>query len=209
MAEEIAYADIIQQYHKTLVLYKGEPVYVSSVGDEAPYRVRILQLLDQKQKVVNFSMEDFTAPAFRIGMVNTGNSVVYAVRRPVRRMQVGISANNLSVNHIDAAFYEEGPMEAIRNISRCTSVELGNAIKGAYPTFDEALAFVKGFKGAQAFDRQFAITSNRQIIYKTKAVGSLPKNCTRPERIQFDKGFEHLEILVGDNCGKTLCTVGQ
>lgn len=202
--EELAYPDIVQQYHKTIVLYKGEPVHVSAVGQDKPTKVLIFFLLTQVTKIVDFNLVDFTAPEFRIGMVNVGGSVLYVNRVPVRKMQVGLNANNTSIQYIDGVNYEDGPMAAAAQLKGFNHIALGAAIKGQYPSFEECLDFIKHFQGAMAWERQFCIDHRRAVYYKRKLVGKLAKNSTRPEKITFDKGFEHLDILLGDNCGKSL-----
>lgn len=202
--EDLAYNDIVQQYHRTVVLYKGEPVYVTAVGEDKPTKVRILDLMSQRSSTVDFNLVDFTPPAFRIGNVNIDGSVVYIARKPVRKMQVGINQNNTQISAIDDAHYPSGLGNTLTSASSFKSVDIGNAIKGIYPPFEECLEYVKQFKGTMAWDRQFSISATRHVFYRTKTVGQLPRNCTRMERIQFHKGYEHLDILLGDNCGKAL-----
>lgn len=196
---EINYNDIVQQYVKTVVLYKGKPVYVSTVTQDPPYKARILDLLTQKMSTVEFNLTDFTSPAFRIGMVNVDSSVVHISRIPVRKMQVGVNQNNIQVSLLPDAHYPEGGMQTANAAGKLNSLEVGNAILGIYPTFEECVAFVREFKGAMAWDRQFAITSSRMIYYRNKVVGTIPRNCTRKERIVFSEGYEHLNILIGDD----------
>lgn len=202
--EALAYQDIVQQYHRTVVLYKGEPVNVTAVGEDMPTKVRVLDLLQQKTRTVQFNLVDFTPPTFRIGMVNIGGSCLYVVRKPVRKMQVGVNSSNCNVSHIPEAKYLEGAGECMSQVSKFTGVEIGNAIKGIYPSFEECLDFIKNFRGTMAWDRQFAIDCRRQVFYRTALVGNLPRNCTKADKIQFAKGYEHLDILLGDNCDQTL-----
>lgn len=202
--EELAYNDIVQQYHRTLVLYKGEPVHVVAVGEDKPTKVRVLDLLSQRSSTVDFNLVDFTPPAIRIGNVNMEGGVFHVSRKPVRKMQVGINSNNTMTSAIEEAMYPNGAMNGAQAVARFNSVELGQAIKGIYPSFEECLEYVKQFKGTMAWDRQFSISATRHVFYRTKTVGMLPRNCTRVERIVFSKGYEHLDILLGDNCGKAL-----
>ena len=206
MAEEISYEDIVQQYKGTVVLYKGEPVYISGVSVDPPYKVNFTYIITQKRGAAVFNMEEFKPPALRIGMVNIMSSVVYCSRQPRRVMQSGISNRTLGVEYL-ATHYPEGQAECRHALQRLNVPALGEAMVNDYPPFEECLEFVKNFKGAMAWDKQFAIDSERQIHYKTSVVGNLPRNCTRVERIQFDAGYEHLEILLGDNCGKTLSAI--
>lgn len=208
MAEEINYADIIQQYHGNIVLYKGSVVYVSSVSEEKPHKAIVYRLIDGKRLTAQFNTDDFTPPNLRIGNVNAAGGVVYVSRKPVRRMNVGLNKNNIQISQLPI-YYPEGWRAASDAIHSMKSADLARTMLGQYPGFDECLDYVKSFKGAMAFDRQFCIDNLRQIYYKDKYVGDLPKNCTKLERIVFHKAHEGLELLIGDNCAKTLQAVGS
>lgn len=201
--DDLNRGDIQQQYYQNIVMYKGDLVYVATVGDEAPVKLIVYRLIDNKRMSVAFTLKDFGPPVGRLGMVNVAGSVVYASRRPVRKMNIGISTGNLVVHHLPVE-YPEGRDESLMAVKRLRSPEMAATMNGMFPTFQECLAYLKENRGAMAFDRQFAIDSDRRVFYRTNEVGNLPKNCTKPERIVFSKEYEHLNILIGDNCAKTL-----
>lgn len=202
--DEIGYDDIVQQYQGTIVLFKGKPVYVKSVdGDKV---CNILDLGTQKLSKEPFSFEHFKPPTMRMGLVNIANTVVMVSRQPYRKMQVGISGQNMHVTPPEVRQDENNQYTAIKKVRQLAGKELYNTIVGDYPSFEKALDTVSKLEvnGAVAFDRQFAITSNREILYKTQKVGTLPVKGKTVEDIKFDKGFEYVAILIGDNCEKTL-----
>lgn len=208
MAEEVLrYDDIVQQYSQNVVLFKGRPVFVHSVSMEKPHSLSCTDLITQKRVSGKFNMHDFTPPNMRIGMVNINGAALYVTRKPVRRMNVGISSQNLIIKYLDVA-YTYGAQPAIAEIQRLKSADLGSAMLGIYPTFEKSLEFVSEFKGAMAFDRQFAVCAKRKIHYKTDVVGALTKGANTVDGIVFGAGFEHLELLIGDKCGQTLRAIG-
>ena len=202
--EEIGYEDIVQQYQGTVVLFKDKPVYVKMVdGDKL---VTIFDLATQKLSKEPFSFKHFKPPAVRLGFVNIANTVVLVSRQPYRKMQVGISGQNLHVRLPKVIQDEDNQYTATKKVRQLAGKELYNTIVGDYPSFEKAVETVSKMevKGAMAFDRQFAITTDREILYKELKVGTLPVKGKTVEDIKFDKGFEYIAILIGDNCEKTL-----
>lgn len=207
--EEISIEDIRQQYLEGICLYEGEPVYVLSVN--ADRKTAIRYLCTAEKKTVEFSMEKFASPAVRLGMLNTEYGAVYVRRTPVRNMSVSVNRNNIRIDRLPDVEYmgDGGPGAgwgvAHQSASRLSSIEWGQMIKGDYPDFRTCIEFVKDFDTAIAFDRQFAIDQKFQIFYKhIGVVGNLPKNCRSIERIVFKKEYEHLNLLIGDNCVQAL-----
>lgn len=201
--DEISLEDLEMLYNKTLVLYKGSPVFVSSINGDR--RLNIFHLETQKSEYVDWSFEDFKPPTRRIGMVNCHNTVIYVTRQPYRKYQVGMSPNNMYFEYIrDVAQDVDYISPALTKVKKLHGREVLNALKGDYPSLTKALKAVKEMEknGSMAFDHQFAVTKNKEIIYKTSKVGTVSVK----GEITFDKGFEHLEIMIGDNCEKTLRT---
>lgn len=208
MVEEVlGYDDIVQQYAQNIVLFKGRPVFVHSVSIGAPHSLNCTDLVTQKRVSGRFNMHDFTPPNMRIGMVNINGATLYVTRKPVRRMNVGINSQNLIIKYLDVV-YIDGAQQAIAEVQRLKTADLGSAMLGIYPTFEESLEFVSEFKGAMAFDRQFAVCSKRKIHYKTNVVGVLARGVNTIDGIVFSAEFEHLELLLGDKCGQTLRAIG-
>ncbi len=200
--EVLTPGDISQQYLQCVVLYKGEPVKVTAVGEAVPTKVNITNLRTQKKSSVLFNLQDFTPPAFRLGMLNTESGAVWVSRKPVRRMFVGICQHNVVIEALPAP-YLNGAQGVIKAAYNLNSVELAECIAGEYPDFRTCIEYVKEFNTVIAFERQFAIDTAFNIYYKTRHVGTLPKNCRTVERIQFSKDYQHLQMALGDTCENT------
>ncbi|MNX05462.1 hypothetical protein D3C86_350750 [compost metagenome] len=199
---DIEEGDIRQQYENTIVLYKNNPVYVTSCDGKT---LRIVDMKTQKTEHVQFSFKTFSAPAFRLGMVNCHKAVVYLTRVPYRRMNVGICKATLNFQYPRGCGTTENQGLAGRSIQKMFVKELANTILGDYPTFEHALKFVKDNENsAMAFDRQFAITSDHKVFFKMQVVGNLKKGGATIDDIIWSKDFEHLHLLLGDNCEKII-----
>lgn len=199
---EIDVADVRQMYEHTVVMKGSKPVYVSRVGERG--EVRFTDLLSNKKDVVEFSLKTFLPPAARrLGMINVCGSVVYASRIPVRRYKVGFSTENINVKHLDVE-YPEGADATLLRIKKLECPEIAEAMLNKYPTLEKALKTVEKFGGAVAFDKQFAVDARKRVWYKTKRVGKVPDGVTECAGIVFDKGHEHLSILLDGNYEKAI-----
>lgn len=209
MADELddilSIADIQQQYLGNIVLYKGVPVYVVSVSAESNISYQVLST--GKRAVAKFSLKTFTPPDMRLGMVNVDGGALYAQRIPVRKMNVGLNGANTKFLVL-ATNYPEGQAMTHAAVATMKHPSIAEAMLNNYPTFDECVAHTKEFGGCMAWDRQFAFDDERKVHYRSKVVGRLPKNCRKVEAIEFDKPYEYLPMLIGDNCGKALQLVG-
>lgn len=197
---DLTYEDMVQQYHKTIVLCKKQPVYVMEISPDGVFYV--LNLLTNKTSSVKFSFKDFQSPAMRLGMVNVFDSVVYITRLPYRRMQVGISAQNTKIAVLPVN-YPQGKDDTINYIGRLRCPELGVTMTGNYPTIEEAYNNAVESGGACAFDRQFAIDRDAQVWFKETRVGTYKK-----KEFSFKPEFQHLSILVefnNEKIGGVLC----
>lgn len=206
--EVLSHADILQQYYNCVVLYKGAPVKVTGVGEGQPIKVNIVDLRTQKKHSVVFSLEHFSPPNFRLGMLNTDQGALWMSRKPARIMQVGLSIKNVIFEPIPSNYLDRWD-NVVKKAQMMCSVELAETVAGEYPDFRTCIEYVREFNTCIAFDRQFAIDSRFDVFYKTRHVGTLPKNCRTVERIQFLKEYEYLELALGDNCANTFGTVGN
>lgn len=196
---ELSNADIEQLYLGCLMIHNGALVKVESISyDYQPAMFYLVNLSTGKKYSARFRSEEFTAPKKRIGFVNYRQTVVYISRRPVRRFRVGIHSENVSV---ETPAYVPSPLKdkpAVRNrISQFVDVEIYKAYSSQYPTLREAYDKAVEWKGAMAFDKQFAVSFEGVVYYKTKIVGKV-----KDYVIQWDKDFEYLEIVLGNNYEK-------
>ena len=202
--DEISIGDIEALFCKTLVLYKGTPVYFKSIsmGREA-----ILLVLEHGKDIrVKFELEDFSAPRGRIGFVNHGNLAFYFARRPRRQYAVGVNTHNIVVSTLRYLSHER-QMAAHSEICAFNKKALHFAMLNQYPKFKEAFEQAVKTGGAVAFDKQFAIGSDGMIYYKNKLVGkhSLDKEPSL-KNIKFEKEFDFLQLPLLQNHGKAAKT---
>lgn len=194
---EMSIEDIQQKYEGSVVMFEKRPVLFKKVAGD--YSCRIFDLMAQKEEQVLFSMKSFLPPAPRIGMVNINGSVVYVVRNAIRRYKLGLSRENISVQALPVDYPDGRAANYIALVGSLERKELGEALLNKYPTLREAVRRVSQFSGACAFDKQFAVDSEGEILYKTQAVGRLENG----KDIVFSKGFEHLAILLNKGYEKS------
>lgn len=187
---DLAIADIEQQYANTVCFYKGKPHKVRGVGN----KIKLLDLLTQKTKSVEFSLKDFTGPRTRLGFVNCDDGVVYVSRVPSRIMTVGINTANCRLDILEDAECPVGNSAIIRRVSEMECPEFGRMLLGHYPTLKAAFKQANEENGTVAFDRQFAVTARGQVYYRNVLSGVY--NASTNE-IKFNKGKEFLQLLIG------------
>lgn len=197
---DLAYGDIVQQYHKNLVLYKGAPVRVEAVDRDC--NVTIFHVATQDLEVVKFNLKDFKAHTTRLGMMNVHKTVVYVTRIPVRKMQIGLNMENINVGFLDFK-YKIGQGLISDTIRGCGVKEFADLLAGTNPTFSKAIEIAEANKDACAFDRQFAVSHDGLVFYKTQLVGSF-KEKNSPSDIVFLSAHQHLSVLLENNHEKTV-----
>lgn len=196
---DITTEDITQLFSGCTVMYKGIPVYVKEV--ESKNKIHIVYLQDNKKDCVPFSLADFKPVNARLGFVNVGKCVAYMSRRPIRRFHVGLHGNNVMFHQVPSVYGGFGVL--LDKVHRLNVVEIYNCIVGKYPTFKQCCARVKKEPAIMAFDKQFAIDTDGVVFYRNKAVGYFNlKEHKEIEDIQFNKGCEHLILLLKGNYEK-------
>lgn len=139
--------------------------------------------------------DEFTLkpPDSRLGFVNLNGMAIYTSRTPVRRFMMGINDSNLTTKHVPDMRYERGEIHRVST----SSIEFANTLLGKYPSFEEALEQVKVFGGLCAFDRQFAVSQDRKIYYKTDPVGIAARGAVDHRGMIFNKNREYLKSVIG------------
>lgn len=192
---ELNIDDIQQQYGNTLCFYRGKPCKVKSVGK----RIKLLDLVTQRNLLVDFSLKDFSGPRTRLGFVNVDESVVFVSRNTIRVMQVGINAANCQFTYPEQASFPHGIAYVVAEVQSLDSPEVANMLLGHYPALKNAYSTAVEFEGTVAFDKQFAVDCQRNVFFKTELVGRYsPENNT----IKFNKNKEHLSFLIGERNGQ-------
>lgn len=205
--DDISIEDIFQLYNGSVCLYKGEPVKVVEILGRNEIVLRSLEF--SKKFSVKFSFDYFSAPIGRIGFVNHGNLAVYVTRRPLRQWAVGLKNSNIKcrlplikvdIEHLDK-------LKAIRDVGKMELKAMAMSLKNNYPSFADALKLAVNKKGVFAFDKQFAVDYERNIYYKTRHVGRVPRG-TNLEKTVFTPGNDYLLLPLIQHYEKTIRVFG-
>jgi len=200
--DKLSYADVCQQYGQNIVSYKGRIVLVVRVYEDC--RVRIKDLLLQVEDVVQFSLEHFSVVKNRLGMVNIGDSVIYAVRMPVRKMGIGINKNNLSLSS-PAVEYPSGKRDTEQWLLSLQTQHIAKTLLGQYPSLSDALdKLIRDKPCTIAVDRQFAIDHEGRVYYKDLRVGMISLKAKSLSETVFLARYQHLSSLIEENYAKTV-----
>jgi hypothetical protein len=207
MMLEISLEDIHQMYVNSVVMYKNKPVYVKNVAPDG--EALCIDMLAQQEVFIPFSIKEFTAPTRRIGFVNVQGTVVWMSRNPVRKYKVGFFRENMNAHVPDAAHAPNpgGRVEARERVRRLHVKEVADAIMGKYPTLKQAITRVDKYQGCVAFDKQFALNTDRRVLYRGRVVGALPYGANTVDGIVWAEGYNHLILLLEKNYEKTVRTI--
>jgi hypothetical protein len=156
--DNIAYAR--QRLLGTVVRIKDEPVKVTNISDKGIVTAHFLK--DVKEFYTD--LDNLNLEPVPLGYLNYRGSAYYVVRKPMREdWRQGLRIGNI------AFIGEEGFMELPKE-------ELRNTILNSYPTFSEAVEAVTKKKSRKvAFNRVFAVSSDKELLYKQRVVGSFDK----------------------------------
>ena len=201
---ELSLADITQLYGDTICRYKGEPVRVIEVTRDS--EMKLILLRHGKNVTVKFDQDLFGPPLGRIGFVNEGTHATYIMRNPVRRFQVGLNRGNIKMTHLPITDRRKGERD-YNALYKMNTKSWAKALDNEYPSLAEALRISAEHKGTVAFDREFAVCSNRIVYYKTTPVGHVPPRMSTLKRIVFQDKYAHLDTLLIYNYDKTTRTI--
>ena len=177
--DRIQVKDLDQFFGNSLFMYAGRPVFCKAVN-----KINELEILDletQQQFTIVFDPTLCTGITDRIGMVNVPNEgVSWVYRQPSRRFSIGLNRRNTS-------FVNIGGGDANFHLYKFTSKYFVDAINNRYPSLEEAL----DMGVTCAFDKQFAVTQDGYVYYRTDIVGKTKKN-----KVVFDAPYKHLSGLL-------------
>ncbi len=199
---ELSIADIDQLYNKSIILYKGRPSKVIGVSRDG--NLNVLTLANGRKNVVKFVKADFKPITGRIGFINHNGHAFYAYRTPMRRYSIGLTNQNTSIRYLVG--HQNLAYKAMDKVVMMDSVAWDSALTNDYPSFKDAIRIAKDLNGSCAFDKQFAIDFQRNIFYKHICVGVLPVRASTIARIEFNPGFDFLQVLLEPNYEKTVRT---
>lgn len=195
--------DIMQQYLNCIVKYKGRIIFVDSVDEYC--KVIFTYLETMKREIAPFNLTDFKVANNRIGMINHNGFVFYGERVPSRKMFIGLSRNNFNMVRLLAPTGRDylNSRDALLSLK---DAAIFNSMVNKYPSFTRCLELTENNKNidAMAWDRQFAIDKQRNIYYRSNAVGKLPLGKDKESDIVFSKGYEYLSIVLEGNYEKTI-----
>lgn len=205
--DNISYHDLSQLYNGCLCLYKKEPVKVLEIDINHKMLIRSLEY--GKTMTVAFSFENFSPPLGRIGFINHNNLAFYATRRPMRQWALGVKPGNIRLIAPDLAVVVKHPiMSTQKEILKFELKTVSDTLKNNYPSFVEALKSAIANKGVYAFDKQFAVDYERNIYYKSKCVGKLPRGFNL-NNVVFTEGNDYLLLPLIQHYEKTVRVFGD
>lgn len=188
--------DLAQMFNNSLVIHKNKPIKITRFNSKT--NIKAFDLVSQRNIDMEVDTSELKAPGRCFGFVNFMDYVIYISRNPVRRYKVGIcqeSANfQAPQKYVDILHSAEA-----QRVYAFTCPEIVDTVYNRYPSIpDVHKQLVNGAK-IVAFDRQFAIDQFLNVYYKLNKVGKL-----KEFDIQFDKGWEHLTILLDNNHEKSI-----
>lgn len=164
MYNEQKVEDIDQLFSKSIVRYKGLPVYC--FGPDAEKRLRC-QFIHTKEEIKEFpDSPDFDFKPIPLGMFNSNNSCCFLQRIPKRQYKIGLTSDSISGVYAEQVHADKLLLE----VRKAFSLNLFNTFTGNYPSIEEVLAKEKG---VTAFSRVFAISHDGELFYKAVKVGMI------------------------------------
>lgn len=190
---DIPLNDLVTMFKESIVLYEGRPVKVTEIN--ADYQFKIWDLEKQRFNVVPWDFKKFRNPTRRLGMVNLNEGVIYVSRIPHRKYSSGLNRQNLAVQGLEGDRQSNIGVLLQRMKDLC-DVGIADALNNAYPTFEEAKNWVSQFYGTYAFDKQFALSTDGFVWYKTKHVGNFTADTKEVKDIAWLPHCQYLALIV-------------
>jgi hypothetical protein len=180
--------DLRTFYRNTLAMVNGSPArIIDVVGDRS---LHYKDIRSNNMGKIRYDSKVITPPP-RIGFVNYDGEASYFYRRPMRKMQMGVSNGNLGRTKIRGLRYSDNGVLGIDP----WILEVADAIEGKYPSVLEARRRARIFSGIVAFDKQFAVDEESAVYYKDERVGVFLREGRTIQDIKFNDQFLHLELI--------------
>lgn len=169
-SEHFNYDDAVKKLYGSIILYKGDPCYVST-GDNARSHLLLTPIGEEffkkdksKYIKVHYNSSDLDISIPTLGYLNYNGNAYYLSRSLGRINKQGISRD--TIDCIPSRYDED----------MFYSSSMIDLLKGIYPTFDEALQRIKEVNGpcSVAFHKHLAIhfQGNHTISYRARSIGS-------------------------------------
>ena len=201
---ELNHADVHQLYFETVCMYKGAPVRVMDINRDL--EVTVIMLRHGKVVQVKFDQALFGPPLGRIGFVNEGTHAFYINRQPVRRYQIGLNRGNIKIHCLPFDDRRKAERDHT-SLMKMNTKAWAKALDNEYPSLAEALRIATEHNGTVAFDKQFAVDSQRRIYHKINEVGHIPPRMSTVKRVVFKEQYAHLDTLLIYSYDKTTRTI--
>lgn len=182
------YEDARMRCSGSVVRYEGKPIYIHEVTGDL--HIKFTSLLSQRQKTVKLDDPKIDWKPVPAGFVNTGGTMAYVCRRPVRKWKQGLHRDNIHV-------VEGDRRHRLRYADLLRSREFGRCAMRDYPKFDNAMEAVAAGKDAKskvlarAFSPEFGLTRTELglvwLVYRGDRVGWYEKG-----HLRLGEGKEYL-----------------
>lgn len=154
MEELLNRMDVKIRLHNSIIMYKGEPHYVSvndSDGDINPHNVKVFPIGITKPKdvVVDYRCDEFSSCSPPLGYINHQiYGIGYLVRLPTRQFSAGLTRLNIA-DKLGRLFIDDSVL---------FSKDMRDCILGNHASFEECYnSIVVGKCHDRAFDRHFSL----------------------------------------------------
>lgn len=146
--------DIKTRLHNSVIMYKNKPHFITVSEEDigsSIHNVRAFELGVPKNKefIVDYREEDFSASSPQLGYVQTNNGIIgYLERVTIRQFSTGLTRFN-TIDRTGNLFIDDMFL---------TGSYTKNCILGAHPSFAECAKKIKdGTSIGEIFDRHFCI----------------------------------------------------
>lgn len=157
--------DIQMLYSKSLILYKGDPVFVTLIRDE--YTLKVLDIRTQNTLFIKFLKPYIRPVPGRIGFVNGEHGCMYISRKMLRQYKIGLSVDNTYVKpywpRFDSSLDSMNEYDSMVGLKHKSIVD---SINNKYPTIDIAYKMAIERRSFFAFDKSFCIKYNGEVYYR-------------------------------------------
>jgi len=180
--------DLSMRLEKSLISYKTRPFFVLEIANERSIFLFGKDTRSRKPIVVRLPSVDLNIRPVPLGYVNGVYKSWYVRRSPERKYKQGLSASNIRI---------KGPEMAMTRDDFIQSVGLSKCVLNEYPSFENALSYVRKNGGQRAFSRRFCIVrdeglASEVLAHRGQSVGTIVKG-----RPVLTDNYQYLEQELG------------
>lgn len=183
--------DAKMMFQDCILLFNGALRYVAGMDNE----VASLREVNADPKRIIESHNNFDAFSpikTRLGYINYGptKSAIYLERMPIRQFKIGLTSGNIRM----CSIHSRHAHQALEAFPRIDGLE--QCLNNKYPSLKAAITAVieKGFSSV-AFDKQFAVSTEKRVYYKNTFVGTFDEET---HVIALHPQYQYLEsVMIG------------